>query len=126
MIALLLALSGWQISAQTATQVVKIAETKSEKCVAESGGVTSKMLDCATEDLKAADIELNTQYQTTMKSKTKFQQNALKKAQKAWVKFRGAECDYYADPEAGTGAALDIKGCLLSMTRQRLQELKKL
>lgn len=101
-------------------------KNKSAKCNEDSGGVTSKMLDCAAEEIKSVDAELNSVYKNLLKTKSDFQKKALKKAQLAWIKFRDAECAYYADPDDGTSAAINGQGCVLELTKKRIEEIKKL
>jgi uncharacterized protein YecT (DUF1311 family) len=49
---------------------------------------------------------------------------ALLKAQRAWIKFREANCDYWFDPNGGTAARMNASGCLLTMTATRAKELE--
>ena len=114
------------VLAQSPVVETKIVKSKTEQCIENSGGVTAKMLDCANDEFKEYDTELNVTYKKLLKEKSKFQQNALKKAQQAWIRFRDAECHYYADPDAGTSAALDLKSCVIDLTKKRVLDLKKL
>ena len=50
----------------------------------------------------------------------------LLEAQRAWVKFREANCSFYSDPEGGTAALLDGRDCFLQATAERAKELKNL
>jgi uncharacterized protein YecT (DUF1311 family) len=49
----------------------------------------------------------------------------LREAQKAWVKFRDANVDFYRDPNGGTAATVAEADRYLMMTAQRASELEK-
>ncbi len=52
------------------------------------------------------------------------QRKQLERAQGQWLKFRGANCDYY---ELGGGTIARIRGgiCMLELTRARAKELEE-
>ena len=50
----------------------------------------------------------------------------LLEAQRAWVKFREANCKFLFRPEGGTAALLDGRDCFLQATAERAKELKNL
>jgi uncharacterized protein YecT (DUF1311 family) len=51
---------------------------------------------------------------------------ALLEAQRAWIKFRDANCNFYYDPEGGSAARLAGTDCNLKATADRATELKDL
>ena len=86
------------------------------------------MNTCAFEEFKVFDKELNELYKIQMehlrddgKSKP-----SLKKAQRAWIKFRNLDCRYMSgDPnDSGSMWSLTKNKCLTSRTKTRIQELK--
>ena len=52
--------------------------------------------------------------------------NALVEAQRAWIKFRDANCGFYADPEGGSAARMIANECFLNATADRAKELRLL
>ena len=51
-------------------------------------------------------------------------QKELRDAQRAWLKFREANCRFYADPDGGTIATVNASDCLMSATAARARELE--
>jgi uncharacterized protein YecT (DUF1311 family) len=47
-------------------------------------------------------------------------------AQRAWIKFRDLNCEFYYDPDGGTAARLARTDCFLQATADRAKELKNL
>lgn len=97
-----------------------------EACIEKSGGVTSSMLDCAGAETEIQDKRLNTAYQELLKSITAKRQVQLREAQRRWLAFRKANCDFYADPDGGTSASLAASSCFLTATANRAKELEDL
>lgn len=97
-----------------------------EQCMEASGGVTSEMLDCMATEMKLQDARLNNNYQALLKAIPAARQEQLRKVQRAWVTFRGANCDFYADPDGGSIVTVSVNGCLLEMTAIRADELASL
>jgi uncharacterized protein YecT (DUF1311 family) len=44
--------------------------------------------------------------------------------QRAWLKFRDANCAFYDDPDGGTLARVLSNECMMTQTAQRAQELE--
>jgi uncharacterized protein YecT (DUF1311 family) len=66
----------------------------------------------------------NDNYKKLMSKLSRDRKKALLKAERAWIKFREANCDYYFDPDGGAAARLDASGCLVTMTAKRAKELE--
>jgi uncharacterized protein YecT (DUF1311 family) len=86
--------------------------------------------DCAAQAAKAADIKLNAAYQTVMANSDKQRQDLLRKAQRAWISFRDANCNVYDDmtrgkdsPLRGSLATQLYLECVKKMTAERTLEL---
>ncbi len=86
----------------------------------------------ACEDYKAADLELNSVYQQVLKAHgdDKLFQDALKDAQRAWVKFRDAEMKaLYPEPNKrfmyGSVYPMCECGALAKLTRERTATLSE-
>jgi uncharacterized protein YecT (DUF1311 family) len=92
---------------------------------------------CADRDFDKADADLNAQYKNTrdlMRKRDadstpedKGAEDALVKAQRAWVAYRDAECGsrgfQYHD---GSMEPMVYSGCLTELTKRRTEELKAL
>ncbi|MAM59054.1 MAG: hypothetical protein CMN25_17205 [Salinicola sp.] len=85
-----------------------------------------EMNACAGEGYQAADKALNTTYDEIMGRLDGDSRERLKTAQRAWIEFRDAECDFVSGPTSGGSANSMVKaGCLEDLTRQRTETLKR-
>ena len=87
---------------------------------------TAEMRDCAGNEYKQADAELNKAYKQLMaKLDDQGFQASLKSAQQAWIKYRDVNCEYesYLN-RGGTTHSVVYTGCLTRMTKQRTMELR--
>jgi uncharacterized protein YecT (DUF1311 family) len=69
-----------------------------------SRGATAEMFECNGEELDRQDARLNDAYKRLMSKQSRGQKKALVEAQRAWLKFRKANCDFYYDPNGGSAA----------------------
>jgi uncharacterized protein YecT (DUF1311 family) len=92
-------------------------------CMDASGGVTFAMIDCISAEYERQDERLNQLYQTLMSSLDYERRETLRAAQRAWIEFRDANCDFYFDPQGGTSARLAANSCIMSETAERADEL---
>lgn len=82
------------------------------------------MIECARTDFDLADGDLNRAYQEKLAQEDKDGKSLLRKAQRAWIVFRDAECARQADfARGGTMAPLLGMTCLTSLTVRRVNEL---
>jgi uncharacterized protein YecT (DUF1311 family) len=100
--------------------------TEYSTCVRNSEGVTSKILDCISAELNRQDSRLNGAYQKLMSKLPKDRKKLLVEAQRAWIKFREANCGFYHDPNDGSAAHMAGNECFLNATVDRAKELEKL
>jgi uncharacterized protein YecT (DUF1311 family) len=87
----------------------------------------ASMNQCASKEYAALDAELNTQYNAQMGYlKTPARKKALQDAQKKWIAFRDADCQYQAGKreEGGSLWPLVQAQCLSGQTKVRVQQLK--
>lgn len=96
---------------------------------------TFEMNHCAELDFSAADAKLNSVYKRALAAvpdmafekpyDTKSWVAALRESQRAWVAFRDAECKNHVAMlwTGGTGATVDILGCMTEKTQARSKEL---
>ncbi|MCL9802634.1 lysozyme inhibitor LprI family protein [Pseudomonas sp. AKS31] len=86
------------------------------------------MNQCAGQDFKAADKELNTVYQqiTARLKDNPEGKKLLVGAQQAWIAFRDAECKFSASGVSGGSVyPLIYSNCLTSVTKVRVAALKE-
>jgi uncharacterized protein YecT (DUF1311 family) len=92
---------------------------------------------CAYKAFEAADAELNRVYAETiayMQAADRdypppgdSEEARLRKAQRAWVAFRDANCDSAGfQMRGGSAEPLIVNGCLHAMTEERIAELRSL
>lgn len=93
-------------------------------CMDRSGGVTVDMLNCIAAETKAQDGRLNKAYKEVMAQLVASRKKQLQDAQRAWIKYRDANCNFYADPDGGTMAFVSSSGCFMSATASRAKELE--
>lgn len=87
---------------------------------------TLQINECFAKELKKADAELNSVYQSTMKKLEPADAVLLRKAQRAWLVYRDAQCE--ADRALwgqGTGGPAAFMSCKLELTRKRTAEIQK-
>ncbi|QEW34564.1 DUF1311 domain-containing protein (plasmid) [Erwinia billingiae] len=90
-------------------------------------GTQSEMNQCAAEDYKKMDKELNTAYQQTLKKTSGEQKKRLQSAQKKWISYRDADCSFQTYKSSdGTISPLNTARCLQVKTEQRTRELKNM
>lgn len=86
------------------------------------------MTQCAGQDFKVADKELNTVYQQ-ISSRLKNNADSKKllvSAQRAWIGFRDAECKFSASGVSGGSVyPLIYSNCLTGVTKVRVEALKE-
>ena len=80
---------------------------------------------CLSKELDKHDADLNQQYKLCMKKLDKVAQNKLRAAQKAWISFRDADCEFQADENrGGTLEGVSNLSCLSSKTKTRADEIR--
>lgn len=112
-----------KIAKREGTTVEEVKKSLEEGC---SSGVTPYMRQCAYLNAVGEDIKLNETYQKLLRSlETPAAKQKLIKAQRAWLSFRDATCEYEAIAwTGGTGYGVVHSGCLAIMTSRRNQDLQ--
>lgn len=95
-------------------------------CMDRSGGVTVNMLDCIAAETDRQDTRLNNAYKQTMASLNANRKKQLQEVQRLWIRYRDANCDFYADPNGGTIATVNSNSCYMEATAARATELENL
>jgi uncharacterized protein YecT (DUF1311 family) len=98
--------------------------TEHSTCARNSEGVTSKILNCISAELDQQDSRLNEAFKKLMSKLPKYRKRSLVEAQRAWIKFRKANCSFYYDPNGGSAAHLASNECFLNATVDRAKELE--
>ena len=111
---------------QTATADDNGLSKQFSACMDKSGGVTADMLDCIGAETKRQDSRLNKAYKEAVSQLSPARKKQLQDAQRAWIKYRDANCNFYADPEGGTMATVSSYDCFMSATASRAKELEGL
>src|SRR5438034_10130951 len=78
-------------------------------CLGKSNGVTIEMINCILAETRRQDARLNENYKRLISRLATERKNALVEAQRAWIKFRDANCGFYADPDGGVLSILNYR-----------------
>ena len=95
-------------------------------CMDKSRGVTMGMIDCIAAETSRQDARLNKAYKTAMAAQSPERKKQLQDAQRAWIKFRDANCGFYYDPDGGSMARVSANDCVMTSTANRAQELERI
>jgi len=118
-----------------ATLIAGAAHAEDVDC--ENAQTQADMTSCAQARYEEADKGLNAQYKKTraamvaidkdLDADTKGAEQALLKAQRAWITYRDAQCENYGfQARGGTMEPMLVAGCLADLTDLRTKELKEL
>jgi len=111
--------------------------THAEDVDCENAQTQADMTSCAQARYEEADKGLNAQYKKTRAAMVAIDQDldadmkgaeqALLKAQRAWITYRDAQCENYGfQARGGTMEPMLVAGCLADLTDLRTKELKEL
>lgn len=82
--------------------------------------------ECLQKELSAADNQLLTTYQLSLKATSPESKSQLIKAQRLWVQYKEADCFYDASRvDDRTGFASNQLSCLISKSISREKELRE-
>lgn len=85
-------------------------------CMEKSGGVTVNMNDCINEETQNQDARLNKAYKELIALLSTGRRKEVQEAQRAWLKFRELNCNFYAEPNGGTLERVNANSCFMSTT----------
>ena len=94
-------------------------------CMDKSGGVTVDMRACIGAELARQDARLNNAYLQLQRKLEPAAWAKLKAAQRAWIPFRNANCEFAGAQQEGTLGPVVIGDCHLQMTARRADELEQ-
>ena len=96
------------------------------QCQAQAGGVTTRLEACDVAELARRDAALNEAYGHLVSALPADRQERLRAAERAWLAFVAAECDFRMSAETGgTDAPLVHDGCRLSLMADRIADLRQ-
>jgi uncharacterized protein YecT (DUF1311 family) len=85
---------------------------------------TAKIVSCTAALTKTWDRKLNQAYKALMAQQETDQKKALRDAQRLWIKYRDANCGFYAQ-SSGSISQVAAAECLRVMTKERAVELEQ-
>jgi uncharacterized protein YecT (DUF1311 family) len=81
--------------------------------MAKANGANPDMIDCIMAEAKQQDARLNENYKRLMSKFSEERKKTLLEAQRAWIRFRDANCAFWDDPAGGqrtrTGGRIDCR-----------------
>jgi uncharacterized protein YecT (DUF1311 family) len=113
-------------SAQAFGQDRDLLSAEYSKCIEQSGGTDPGMLDCMGAEAERQDKRLNDAYKKLMNELKPDRRKELQEAQRLWIKYTEANCNFYLDPEGGTAAKLVASECPVRPKAARAKELENL
>ncbi len=96
-----------------------------QACMEKADGVTMSMHACMDAEIAIQDKRLNENYRDFIKDLTPERKKKLLEVQRLWIKYRDLKCEFLYDPDGGTFAGILGHSCLLDMTAERADELKR-
>ena len=90
------------LSALSCAQAEERTSKSYATCLEKAGGATFAMQDCISEELERQDRRLNGAYKVLMDSLPEKRKAQLRDAQRKWIEFRDANCEFYYDPQGGS------------------------
>ena len=93
-------------------------------CMDKAGGTTFGMIECINAETQRQDVQLNKAYKALTTELPPPRRAQLLEAQRAWIKYRDANCAFYYDPDGGTLARVNANSCMLTATADRARELE--
>ena len=96
------------------------------KCIEQSGGTDPGMFDCMGAEEKRQDKRLNDAYKKLMDDLNPERKKELQEAQRLWLKYVEANCNFHLDPDGGTAARLAATECPVLAKAARASELENL
>ncbi|MDF3837754.1 lysozyme inhibitor LprI family protein [Cupriavidus basilensis] len=101
----------------------KLLSKQYSACMDKPDVTTVGMHECIAAETARQDKTLNAAYKTLQQAILPARKPKLLDAQRAWLKFRDANCGFQADPDGGTLAGVSAAACVMQMTADRAKEL---
>lgn len=97
-----------------------------DKCITKAGAVDPAVLECIGNEHEVQDRRLNSSYKALMAKLDAPRKKQLQEAQRLWLKYVEANCDFYYDPDGGSSARMMSAQCSVDARAQRAGELENL
>ncbi|WP_347988515.1 lysozyme inhibitor LprI family protein [Methylomonas sp. AM2-LC] len=95
-------------------------------CMDKTGGAIPEILNCISIENDSQDIRLNRAYKAAQTQLSSLRAKQLQEVQRIWIKYRNANCKFYADTHGATSASIRTNECLMNATASRALELENL
>lgn len=95
-----------------------------DRCIAKAGAVDPAVLECIGSEHEVQDRRLNSSYKALMAKLDASRKKQLQEAQRLWLKYVEANCDFYYDPNGGTAARMMSAQCFVDFRARRADELE--
>lgn len=89
-----------------------------------NASTTQAMQGCIADEYTSQDARLNQAYKKLTSALSASRKKELQAAQRLWIQYRDANCQFYADPDGGSIATINAASCTLQMAAQRAQEIE--
>ncbi|MBF0560891.1 MAG: DUF1311 domain-containing protein [Alphaproteobacteria bacterium] len=96
-----------------------------DDCMAAANGVSSEENQCVAAETDASDKKLNDVYHKWLLKNPGEDGDAMRSAQRLWIKFRDANCKAISGPLGGRMAEGAFAYCIMRMTAERATELEE-
>jgi len=97
---------------------------KYQDCMDHAGYVDAQMSICEDDEFARQDAGLNLAYRSLIATLSPVRKIALQKAERAWITFRDAQCEFEASNDANaTLGPLVYSSCRKLLTYERKQDL---
>ena len=96
------------------------------KCLAKAGAVDPAVAECMSTEFTLQDRRLNANYKALMAKLGDDRKKQLQEAQRLWLMYVEANCDFYYAPNGGTAARMMANECSVKARAQRARELEDL
>jgi uncharacterized protein YecT (DUF1311 family) len=100
------------------------ASSAHDRCTDAADGSLQALRECAAAENGVQDAELNSTYKTLMAKLQQPQRDAVRAAQRSWIKFRDEKCA--PETDSGTVGELEANSCMSLETERRTRELEKI
>jgi uncharacterized protein YecT (DUF1311 family) len=95
-----------------------------DNCIDRAAAVVPATISCITAESARQDKRLNQAYKQLLSLLSEHQKQALKQAQRDWIRYRDSNSSYYYDPQDGTDAHVNSVMKYEEMTKLRADELE--
>ena len=89
------------------------------KCLAKAGAVDPAVAECMSVEYAQQDRRLNANYKALMAKLSSERKKQLQEAQRLWLKYVEANCNFYYAPDGGTAARMMANECSVKARAQR-------